>query len=140
MAYNNNAYDFDRFAPRTTVAPSREKKAVIKKLPQSKNKSVLNVNTNVIFNAVVAVAVVVLICINIYTRIEIHDTQKAIAKADKQIETLLSEETRLNVEMEKIVSYSTLEEEATALGMQKRSKSQIHYIDTSENDYAEIVE
>ena len=59
MAYNNNAYDFDRFAPRTTVAPSREKKAVIKKLPQSKNKSVLNVNTNVIFNAVVAVAVVV---------------------------------------------------------------------------------
>ena len=65
MAYNNNAYDFDRFAPRTTVAPSREKKAVIKKLPQSKNKSVLNVNTNVIFNAVVAVAVVVLICINI---------------------------------------------------------------------------
>lgn len=140
MAYNNNAYDFDRFAPRTTVAPSREKKAVIKKLPQSKNKSVLNVNTNVIFNAVVAVAVVVLICFNIYTRVEIHDTQKDIAKADKQIETLLSEETRLNVEMEKIVSFSTLEKEATALGMQKRSKSQVHYIDTSENDYAEIVE
>ena len=140
MAYNNNAYDFDRFAPRTTVAPNRKKKAVIKKLPQSRRKTNLGLNSNVIFNVVVAVAVVVLVCFNVYTRIEIHDTQKAVSKADEQIERLVSEETRLNVEIEKIVSYSTLEEEATALGMQKRSKSQIHYIDTSGNDYAEIVE
>ena len=132
MAYNNNAYDFDRFAPRTTVAPNREKKAVIKKLPQSRRKTNLGLNSNVIFNVVVAVAVVVLVCFNVYTR--------AVSKADEQIERLVSEETRLNVEIEKIVSYSTLEEEATALGMQKRSKSQIHYIDTSGNDYAEIVE
>ena len=80
-----------------------------------------------------------MVCFNIYLRTEINDTNNAIAKADKEIEALMSVQTKLNFEMEKLVSYSTLEQQATALGMQKCSKSQIHYVDTSAEDYAEIV-
>ena len=81
-----------------------------------------------------------MVCFNIYLRTEINDTNKAIAKADKEIATLMSVKTQLNVKLEKLVSYSTLEQQATALGMQKCSKSQIHYIDTSSEDYAEIID
>ena len=81
-----------------------------------------------------------MVCFNIYLRTEINDTNNAIRKANKEIETLTSVQTQLNVEMENLVSYSTLEQQATALGMQKRSKSQVHYIDTSAQDYAEIID
>ena len=136
MAYNNNAYDLERFAPR---APKESpKKAIIKKFPEQKTQT--SPVKNIVLNVIVAVAVVLMICFNIYLRTAINDTNKAIAKADQEIETLMNEQTKLNVKFEQIVSYSTLEEEATALGMQKCSKSQIHYIDTSSDDYSEIIE
>jgi len=80
-----------------------------------------------------------MVCFNIYLRTEINDTNKAIRQANKEIDTLSSVQTQLNVEMENIVSYSTLEQQANALGMQKRSKSQVHYIDTSSDEYVEII-
>lgn len=135
MAYNNNAYDLERFAQK---APKKApKKAVIKKFPEKKQQP--SSKKGIVLNAVVAVAIVLMVCFNIYLRTEINDTNNAIAKADKEIEALMSVQTKLNFEMEKLVSYSTLEQQATALGMQKCSKSQIHYVDTSAEDYAEIV-
>ena len=136
MAYNNNAYDLERFAPR--VPKQVPKKAVIKKFPEKQVK--VSPKKGIVLNVAVALAIVLMVCFNIYIRTEINDTNKAIAKADKEIETLMSEQTKLNVEFEKIVSYSTLEQQATALGMQKCSKSQVHYIDTSSEDYAEIID
>ena len=135
MAYNNNAYDLERFAPR---APKQApKRAVIKNFPKSEQKP--SAKRNIIINAFVAIAIVAMVCFNIYLRTEINDTNKAIRQANKEIDTLSSVQTQLNVEMENIVSYSTLEQQANALGMQKRSKSQVHYIDTSAEDYAEII-
>ncbi len=136
MAYNNTAYDLERFAPK---APARApKKAVIKKFPVKNAKP--SPKNSIVLNAIVAIAIVLMVCFNIYLRTEINDTNNAIRKANKEIETLTSVQTQLNVEMENLVSYSTLEQQASALGMQKRSKSQVHYIDTSAQDYAEIIE
>lgn len=143
MAYNNSAYDLNRFAPKSNAAPKREpqrvpqKKAEIKRFPQREVKP--SPNKAILLNAVIAIAIVLMVCYNIYLRTEINDTKKAVAAANKQIETLQSEETKLNVKFEKLVSFSSLEEEAIKLGMQKRSESQIHYIDTSSEDYAEII-
>ena len=135
MAYNNNAYDLERFAPR---APKEApKKAVIKKFPVK--KVLTSPKKSIILNTIVVATIVIMVCFNIYLRTEINDTNNAIAKADKEIETLMSVQTKLNVEFEKIVSYSTLEQQAAALGMQKCSKSQVHYVDTSAEDYAEII-
>ena len=136
MAYNNTAYDLERFDPK---APERApKKAIIKKFPGNKAKQ--SPKNSIVLNAIVAIAIVLMVCFNIYLRTEINDTNNAIRKADKEIETLTSVQTQLNVEMENLVSYSTLEQQASALGMQKRSKSQVHYIDTSAQDYAEIID
>ena len=100
MAYNNNAYDLERFAPR---APKQvPKKAVIKKFPEKQVK--VSPKKGIVLNVAVALAIVIMVCFNIYIRTEINDTNKAIAKADKEIETLMSEQTKLNVEFEKIVS------------------------------------
>ena len=136
MAYNNNAYDLERFAPR--VPKQSPKRAVIKNFPKKQQKT--NAKKGIILNVTVAIVVVAMVCFNIYLRTEINDTNKAIRQANKEIETLTSVQTQLNVEMENLVSYSTLEQQANALGMQKRSKSQVHYIDTSAQDYAEIIE
>ena len=135
MAYNNHAYDLENFAPR--VPKQRPKKAVIKKFPKQKTEH--SAKRAIILNAIVISAIALMVCFNIYLRTVINDTNKAIAKTNHEIETLMSEQTRLNVEFENIVSYSNLEEQATALGMQKCSKSQIRYIDTSGSDYAEII-
>lgn len=136
MAYNNTAYDLERFAPR---APKQApKKAIVKKFPGSKAKP--SPKNSIVLSAVVAFAIVLMVCFNIYLRTEINDTNNAIREANKEIETLTSIQTQLNVEMENLVSYSTLEQQATALGMQKRSKSQVHYIDTSVDEYAEIID
>ena len=135
MAYNNNAYDLERFAPR---APKQApKRAEIKNFPKKQQKT--NAKRSIVVNAVIAIAIVAMVCFNIYLRTEINDTNKAIRQANKEIDTLSSVQTQLNVEMENIVSYSTLEQQANALGMQKRSKSQVHYIDTSSDEYVEII-
>ncbi len=135
MAYNNNAYDLERFAPR---APKQApKRAVIKNFPKNQPKT--NAKKSIVVNTIIAIAVVAMVCFNIYLRTEINDTNKAIRQANKEIETLNSVKTQLNVEMENLVSYATLEQQANALGMQKRSKSQVHYIDTSSDDYVEII-
>ena len=135
MAYNNNAYDLERFAPR---APKQApKKAVIKKFPEKQVKA--SPKKSIVLNAAVAMVIVIMVCFNIYLITEISDTNKDIANAEKEIETLMSVQTKLNVEVEKLISYSTLEQQATALGMQKCSKSQIHYIDTSGEDYAQVI-
>ena len=135
MAYNNNAYDLERFAPR---APKQApKRAVIKNFPKKQPKT--NAKKSIVVNTIIAIAVVAMVCFNIYLRTEINDTNKAIRQANKEIETLNSVKTQLNVEMENLVSYATLEQQANALGMQKRSKSQVHYIDTSSDDYVEII-
>lgn len=132
MAYNS-AYDFERFA----VRENQPKKTVIKRFPQQQKKQ--NKNRSLLLYTVTAIAIALAVFFNIHIRTQINDTQRAIAKAEKTIETLSSEQTRLNVKLEKVVSYSTLEEQALKMGMQKRSKSQVHYIDTSSDDYAEII-
>lgn len=133
MAYNN-AYDFERFA----VRENQPKKTVIKRFPQQQKQP--NKRRSMLLYTATAIAIALAVFFNIHIRTQINDTQREIAKADKQIETLSSEQTRLNVKLENVVSYSTLEEEAIKLGMQKRSKSQVHYIDTSSDDYAEIID
>lgn len=139
MAYTSNAYNLDRVA-RSNTAPriNRERKAVIKRFPVASSRA--KHNRSIVFYALVSIAIALAVCFNIYMRTEINDTQNAIAKANKTINTLNSEKTRLNVEFEKMVSYSTLEEQASAMGMQKRSAAQVHYIDTSKDDYAEVID
>ena len=53
-----------------------------------------------------------------------------------QINAVDSEKTSLDMEMEKRISYSNIEIEATEMGMQKKDKSQVKYIRVNEEDTA----
>ena len=53
-----------------------------------------------------------------------------------QINAVDSEKTSLDMEMEKRISYSNIEIEATEMGMQKKDKSQVTYIRVNEDDTA----
>lgn len=77
---------------------------------------------------------------NIYLRVEINDINKEISQADAKIRELNSKQVSLEMQLENLFSYKTLWEKAEEMGMQKRSDSQLHLIDTGVEDYAEIIE
>lgn len=143
MKYDyNTAYDYENFNKRSSAAPAREphRKAVIKELPQRKiRRRQKKQSAGVLMRVAVICAVLSMVCFNIYTRVEISDAKAAIAQADKKLQTLKSEQTKLNVEFENLISYSNLEQSAVALGMQKKTKSQICYIDTSKQDWSRVL-
>lgn len=137
-----SAYDVTKaYTTNTSAAPKRQiepsRRAEIKRLPvqrrQPKRKS--GVATKVLIAAIVFF----MLFFNIFTKVQISDVKTEIDAADAVIEELNSEETRLNMKMESMISYSKLEEAASALGMKKKSKSQVHYIDISGDDHAQII-
>lgn len=138
MRYDNTAYDYNSVrasAPAPRVAP--QKKAQIRTIPAAQPKR--RAGTALVTKLAVCAVVIFMVCFNIYTRVEISDTQREIDKAVSQLEELDSEKTVLEMKMESIVSYTNLEQEAQRLGMQKKTKQQVHYFDSSSSDRAEIV-
>ena len=143
----NVAYDFELFAPRPAeVTPI----PVAYKEPKKKNKTASKPvakkgakpsPARKTFSKVMITAVALfLICFNIYTRVEIADVNTKIISADKELEKLNNEKLRLEMELENKISLGNLEQAAKELGMQKKERSQIKYIDTSGGDLAEIIE
>ena len=65
-----------------------------------------------------------------------NDVRKLLNVDNKEIVELESEVTRLNVEVERKISLTNLEQAARDLGMQKCEKNQVTYIKTSEFDTA----
>ncbi len=135
--YNDSfAYDYDIFAPR---AP---KKAEILEYPenkvktQTKAKAKAKVDATLVFKAVIAVLVLAAVCGSLFLRAEISSLEAKINDVNKEIIALDSEITRVEVEMERKISYANLEEAAAELGMQKCEKSQVTYIKTNETDTA----
>ena len=83
--------------------------------------------------------VIVLIVLTINLRVQIYDIKNEINKADKTLLQLHSKNAVLNNEFETMFSYKELEKFAEEVGMQKKSRSQVHYITTNTKDYSEII-
>lgn len=133
--YNDSfAYDYDIFAPR---AP---KTAEILEYPENKVKTKAKaknkVDATLVFKATIAVLVLAAVCGSLFLRAEISSLEAKINDVNKEIIALDSEITRVEVEMERKISYANLEEAATELGMQKCEKSQVTYIKTNAIDTA----
>ncbi|MGN0113811.1 MAG: hypothetical protein ACI396_00625 [Acutalibacteraceae bacterium] len=136
MRYDNMAYDYNKM---NSAAPRElpQTKTQIKTLPRQKKKA--KASSSLVLKIAAAGIVLFMLSFNIYTRAEINDVQSEIDAAKSTIEELDSEKTMLQMEMENIISYSNLEQEAQRLGMQKKTKQQIHYFNSSEGDSAEII-
>lgn len=135
--YNNSlAYDFSMFEEK-----KKEEKADVVKMPsRAREKKSVAKNVLAIFSklssAITVTVVLALIFGNLFLRSKISETTAKINETKKQIEIYDSEETRLNVEYEQIVSYGNLENAAHDLGMKKMDKSQVVYIRVNDTDAA----
>ncbi len=138
--FNDNlAHDYDRFMPRETADTQKEKIVDFaessKRAPKSKAKSVSSSKT---FPIIMTVVIVVGILCNIFLRAEISRVSNELGTAETMTERLLSEKTRLNVELEKKTAVGNLEKRAIGLGMQKQEKTQMNYIFTYDDEVQEV--
>lgn len=128
------AYDFSAFMPKT----EKEKQVNIVKFPESKRQSRTRAKAKSLsisaFAVMTAVFMLAALCGNIYLRLQINEVDSQINAVNKQIGELDSEMISLEVELERKISYSNIELEATELGMKKKDKSQVKYIRVNDKD------
>lgn len=137
--YNDSlAYDFEMFMPRS-AEPIRKDNIV--KLPQSKAQSrakkraVKRLSASA-FAVMTTVFVLAAMCGNIFLRLQINEVNSAINDIKTEINELQSQKTSLEVELERVISYSNIELEAAEIGMQKMDKDQVKYIRVNDKNTA----
>ncbi len=129
--YNDSlAYDFEMFMPRS-AEPVRKDNIVsipqIKQRKKAKSRSVKRVSASA-FAVMTSVFVLAAMCGNIFLRLQINEVNSKINDIKTEISALESQKTGLEVELERVISYSNIELEATEIGMQKMDKEQVKYI------------
>lgn len=135
--YNDSlAYDFELFMPKEKKAePAKIVKMPEKKIKKARaraKKSVSSVATIVMLIGFM----VGIVCMNIALRVEITEVNAEIIEAKANYAAVSGEETRLNVEFERMISYGNLEQAAKDLGMKRTDKNQIVYIKVNDTDKA----
>lgn len=137
--YNDSlAYDFEMFMPRS-AEPVRKDNIV--KLPETKRQkhakrhAVKRVSASA-FAVMTAVFMLAAMCGNIFLRLQINEVNSQINTVKTEINELTSEKTRLEVELERVISYSNIELEAAEIGMQKMDKNQVKYIRVNDKNTA----
>ena len=145
---NNLAYDYDMFLPKEKRAVQpvvrRNKKNNIVELPVISGKAgAARRRREAVRSRLFAVTVLALlslaVCLSMFMRAQVTEINTDINVAQKELEGLKSEEIRLQMELERKVSFSNIEQAAKALGMQKAEMSQINPIRTGGDSFAEVV-
>ena len=83
-----------------------------------------------------SVIILAALCGNIYLRLRINEVNSQINEVKSELDVIESERTSLQVELERRISYSNIEVEATELGMRKLDKSQVKYIRVNDKNTA----
>lgn len=134
--YDNAAYDFEKFA-------TKKNEAKVIRLPENRNRhrssESLKLKAKLKIGAVVAV-VLTLIVIQIHGQIKNSEVCAKINSTNEQITALEQEESRLNVELNTIVSFNNIENVAKEKGMQKATGAQTGYINICDEDSVEVAE
>lgn len=136
--YNDSlAYDFEMFMPKQ----KQESHATIVKMPERKvNKSSRRRARRKVSNTasiiMIGAMLVAMVCAGIALRVEITEVNSEIISAKSELSDLSGEETRINMEFERMMSYKNIEDAAQALGMKKMDKSQIVYIRVNDTNKA----
>lgn len=139
--YNDSlAYDFDMFMPKT----SQNTRDNIVVMPSVKKKQQRRTAAKALSPAVSAIMCVVFVlaglCGNIALRLKINEVNSEINDVKAMIAELDSEKTSLEVELQRRISYSNLEVEATRLGMKKPTKENVKYIRVNDKNVAKTAD
>ena len=129
MKYCNDslAHDFDMFMPR-----EKKQNHVVVELPKkskqkTKAKSSVKVSSK-LFSIIVTVFLIGAAFGCLFLHAEISKVSNELNAVEAETVKLKSEQTRLNVILEKKTSVGNLENQAKKLGMQKQEKTQVNYI------------
>ena len=142
MKYYNDslAYDFEMFMPKTAENErARDNIVVMPKAAERSRKrtrAAAKSLSSPMLLIMTAVFILAGLCGNIALRIKINEVNSEINEVKSSITELDSEKTSLEVEMQRRISYSNLELEATQLGMRKMEKSNVKYIRVNDKDKA----
>lgn len=142
MKYYNEslAYDFEMFMPKTAeTGRERDNIVVMPKTAERSRKrtrAAAKSLTSPVLLIMTAVFILAGLCGNIALRIKINEVNSEINTVKTKITELDSEKTSLEVELQRRISYSNLELEATQLGMRKMEKSNVKYIRVNDKDKA----
>lgn len=142
MKYYNDslAYDFEMFMPKTAENQNTRDNIVVmpKTAERSKRRTRAAARSLASPALLIMTAVFILagLCGNIALRIKINEVNSEINGVKSAITELDSEKTSLEVEIQRRISYSNLELEATQLGMRKMEKSNVKYIRVNDKDKA----
>ncbi len=134
--YDNAAYDFEKFAPKKTGAR-------VIRLPEnrSRHKSSQSLKLKAKLKICAAAAVILtLVIIQIHGQIKNSEVCAQISTTNDQITALKQEESRLNVELNTVVSFNNIENVAKEKGMQKATGAQTGYINICDEDSVEVAE
>lgn len=130
------AYNFELFMP------AEKKRAEVVPLPESPKRKAAKKRAGARAVAkkssvfLIGIFILAMLCGNLFLRSQVTETQSKIENVNKKISEMESEETRLNVAIEKKLSYQNLEQQAYALGMRKLDKNQVTYIKTNSSNKA----
>ncbi len=143
--YNDSlAYDFEMFMPKTAVKPEPLDNIVVmpRTAAASKKRKAAAARTLSAPVTLILCAVMILagLCGNIALRLEINEVNSEINDIKVAIAELDSEQTSLEVEMQRRISYQNLELEAVQLGMKKPEKEDVTYIRVNDKNAATIMD
>ncbi len=140
MYRDNTAYDFELFAPKkkeVVEIPVKPKVGISTRRKAATRAHAGFRNRLVSIGAVVTV--LVLVVAQLHCQLQNSEVVDQIHQTEKSIETLQSENTRLQVELDAKVSFSNMERIAKEMGMQKMTVAQMEYINLCCEDKAEVV-
>ena len=142
MKYYNDslAYDFEMFMPKTAERDKARDNIVVMPKAAERTKQRTRAAAKSLSSPMLLIMTVVFIlaglCGNIALRIQINEVNSEINEMKSSINELDSVKTSLEVEMQRRISYSNLELEATQLGMRKMEKDNVKYIRVNDKDKA----
>jgi hypothetical protein len=140
------AYDYSLFAPRDkekiVEMPKKARAQQVKQIKKASSAKAFEIKSkalSTVSRLFVAAVILSIACLMIFTKVQITETYDKITSADKQLLILESEKIRLNMALENKISYKNIEVAARELGMQKKEKFQVNYINISKEDKGEII-
>lgn len=143
--YNDSlAYDFEMFMPKSNAVPKEKENIVV--MPENRTtvkkrqRAATKALSSSAFAVMTAIFILAALCGNIALRLQINEVNSQINDMKHSLNELDSERTSLEVEMQRRISYSNIEFEATQMGMQKLSKDQVTYIKVNDKNAAKTAD
>lgn len=136
-AYALQAFNYQRSSAAPAYIPNPKKEFKVRQRGQRKSKAQLVHEQRLGFKKAVRISVVALLCLSmlfavLYTNAKTNELTHEISGLEKNLSAAQSENTRLNSELDSLVSMSMIDQYAVEkLGMTKMKSNQIKYIDVS---------